>query len=717
MDDVTIIEIIETNEIFNMYVDESEDLVFIEIFDGKDGERGLSAYEVAVENGFPGTETEWLLSLKGDQGNDGLSAYELAAANGFVGTEGEWLLSLQGNDGNNGKSAYELASDNGFVGSETDWLASLVGADGLSAYQLWLNLGNVGSIEDYQLWLKASNTLEDARALDNKINGDIDANSNKIVNAANASDPQDYVTLAQLQAQSDADRSYAEGLTVNQIRLLGDYNLVLLGQYPTTGGSGSGGSIRRNDAWRIPTGGDGTFNGINYNAGDILYAVQAAPGQVDSNWYSIDYNTQQATETVLGTAKIAQSSEVGNENSLNDKDILTPKKAWLSFLPRILALPWTWASKQTFSSAPRLNSVNALQYLKTDANKDVTSVANIPAADVSETTTKRFVTDTQISTWDGKQNALGFTPEDSANKSTSTADTASSTKFPVWSAILAYFDASRIRTILGQASAAASGWLSSTDWNTFNNKQNALGFTAQEDIFYWLRNKGTMHVEHFLGTNDNAGIGTSLGVVVTTSGTGSVGRTTGTFPNRTIQDGVLLLSTGTTSTGNGVFRLGSANTPQYYIGNGAITYEVYINIETLSNSTDRFTSIFGAYTGGNVNSTANGIFFIYDEGGVWAGGVLGASPNWRCVSINTSTRTVTNSGVAISAGGWVKLRMEINSAGTSVGFYINNTLVATHTTNIPSTSTAMHWYNLFNKTAGTTSLNLYADYLAYLKSF
>jgi len=39
-----------------------------------------------------------------------------------------------------------------------------------------------------------------------------------------------------------------------------------------------------------------------------------------------------------------------------------------------------------------------------------------------------------------KQNSLGFTPEDSANKSTSTSDSASSVKFPVWSAILSYFD-------------------------------------------------------------------------------------------------------------------------------------------------------------------------------------------------------------------------------------------------------------------------------------
>lgn len=45
--------------------------------------------------------------------------------------------------------------------------------------------------------------------------------------------------------------------------------------------------------------------------------------------------------------------------------------------------------------------------------------------------------------------ALGYTPENTANKSTSTADSASTTKFPVWSAIVSYFDSSRLKTILG----------------------------------------------------------------------------------------------------------------------------------------------------------------------------------------------------------------------------------------------------------------------------
>lgn len=43
----------------------------IELIPGPKGDNGASAYEVALENGFKGTEKEWLESLVGAQGKDG----------------------------------------------------------------------------------------------------------------------------------------------------------------------------------------------------------------------------------------------------------------------------------------------------------------------------------------------------------------------------------------------------------------------------------------------------------------------------------------------------------------------------------------------------------------------------------------------------------------------------------------------------------------------
>ena len=40
-----------------------------------------------------------------------------------------------GTDGNSGQSAYELAVDNGYVGTEKEWLASLKGTDGITTVQ------------------------------------------------------------------------------------------------------------------------------------------------------------------------------------------------------------------------------------------------------------------------------------------------------------------------------------------------------------------------------------------------------------------------------------------------------------------------------------------------------------------------------------------------------------------------------------------------------
>lgn len=82
---------------------------------------GKSAYEIAVEYGFEGTEQEWLESLNGNNGtngSDGKSAYEIAIENGFEGTESEWLASLKGEDGNQINAYTRLEADARFATTE-----------------------------------------------------------------------------------------------------------------------------------------------------------------------------------------------------------------------------------------------------------------------------------------------------------------------------------------------------------------------------------------------------------------------------------------------------------------------------------------------------------------------------------------------------------------------------------------------------------------------
>lgn len=82
---------------------------------GEAGTDGKSAYELAVANGYSGTLTEWLASLKGEQGP--------AGTQGEKGNDG--ATGAAGATGPAGKSAYELAVDNGFTGTEAEWLKSL----------------------------------------------------------------------------------------------------------------------------------------------------------------------------------------------------------------------------------------------------------------------------------------------------------------------------------------------------------------------------------------------------------------------------------------------------------------------------------------------------------------------------------------------------------------------------------------------------------------
>lgn len=153
---------------------------------GSTGVGGKSAYQLWIEAGNTGTETEFLVSLIGPAGEqgpagangadgqagiDGLSAYEVWKSIGNTGTETDFFDSLagvpgtDGTAGANGLSAYDIWVNNGNSGTEGQFLASLVGAAGIdgapgvctvgetgatgpagdSTYQVWLNAGNVGS--------------------------------------------------------------------------------------------------------------------------------------------------------------------------------------------------------------------------------------------------------------------------------------------------------------------------------------------------------------------------------------------------------------------------------------------------------------------------------------------------------------------------------------------------------------------------------------------
>lgn len=71
--------------------------------------RGKSAYQVAVDNGYTGTATQWLLTLRGAQGvagNDGTQWYrDIGVPSSDIGVEGDYYIDT----GNN--NIYQKVSD------------------------------------------------------------------------------------------------------------------------------------------------------------------------------------------------------------------------------------------------------------------------------------------------------------------------------------------------------------------------------------------------------------------------------------------------------------------------------------------------------------------------------------------------------------------------------------------------------------------------------
>lgn len=152
---------------------------------GDKGDDGLSAYQIAVINGYKGSQTEWLASLVGDKGDKGEKGNpgkdfkivktfpSIAEMNGTGFSDGDFTMIAsdvndqddgklyvwngtnftyiadlsgsqgikgdtgktgdtgeKGDPGEQGLSAYQIAVNAGFSGSVDQWLTSLIGAKG-----------------------------------------------------------------------------------------------------------------------------------------------------------------------------------------------------------------------------------------------------------------------------------------------------------------------------------------------------------------------------------------------------------------------------------------------------------------------------------------------------------------------------------------------------------------------------------------------------------
>lgn len=238
---------------------------------------------------------------------------------------------------------------------------------------------------------------------------------------------------------------------------------------------------------------------------------------------------------------------------------------------------------------------------------------------------------------------------------------------------------------------------------------NANGKVTVEDIAWEERkklpNKGFNFYTDFIQETSTTAI--DNGLAETNSGTGAA--TAQQALNGTNRPGLARSTTGTTATGRAAL---STGVTAIAFNGGSWFFESAVKVTTLSTVTERFQLLVGFRDTLSAANQVDGVYFLYDEGGVSTGST--AAGYWQTATVSNSNRTFNTSltQTTVNAGTWVRLGIEVNAAGTSVTFYIDGTAVATHTTNIPTgISRALGFGSLIIKSIGTTARTVDFDYM------
>lgn len=164
----------------------------------------------------------------------------------------------------------------------------------------------------------------------------------------------------------------------------------------------------------------------------------------------------------------------------------------------------------------------------------------------------------------------------------------------------------------------------------------------------------------------------------------------------------------TASNAAGTAYTGTNHTGIIQLGAMTVLMESALRLGFLSDATDTVTARWGLMDVKN-GEPVDGVFFRYIHSTY--------SGRWQTVTRSNSVETVNDSGVAATTT-FQKLKIKINEAATSAEFYINDVLVRTHTTNIPTGSSRVTGFGgSVVKSAGTNSRTIEMDYIHFLAQF
>jgi hypothetical protein len=180
----------------------------------------------------------------------------------------------------------------------------------------------------------------------------------------------------------------------------------------------------------------------------------------------------------------------------------------------------------------------------------------------------------------------------------------------------------------------------------------------------------------------------------------SNGQTGVNDPPRT---GLYTLATGTNAAGGAAL---GGNIGYVFSGWARLSFSANFRIVTLADGTNSY-RIFVGFNSSYDSTTAPTIRsagLFYDNN----------NANWQAYTYNASVGTITDTGIAAVADGSYNTFLTRINGTSNVEFFINGVLVATNTTNLPSTQVCPQM--AIQKTAGTTSRQIFCDWIRFFGS-
>lgn len=214
---------------------------------------------------------------------------------------------------------------------------------------------------------------------------------------------------------------------------------------------------------------------------------------------------------------------------------------------------------------------------------------------------------------------------------------------------------------------------------------------------------GWVELEDFRWQSPSAGGGGWLG---TAAGSSAVQIASADASNTT---GVFQLSTSASATGNPALTNGAV---VFAPGGGTFSTEIRARLATaIPDGTETYTVWVGLGDTTTTGLQTDGAYFYFDR--------ATSTTNWLAVTAKGGVRTTVDTGIAAVNGSWVKFRVDIDAAATTVKFYINGALVSTQTgSTVPNTIGELLGLNAgMLKSAGTTVRLFQIDYWKALQIY